>query len=36
VKTGHGTLALHNGIVHSCDSYFYTIGSKAGIDNLAF
>jgi len=36
VKTGHGTLSLHNGIVHSCDSYFYTIGNKAGIDNLAF
>jgi penicillin-binding protein 2 len=36
VPTGHGTLALHNGIVHSCDVYFYTIGSKAGIDNLAF
>ena len=36
VKTGHGTIALHNAIVHSCDSYFYTIGSKAGIDNLSF
>jgi len=36
VPTGHGTLALHNGIVHSCDVYFYTIGAKAGIDNLAF
>jgi penicillin-binding protein 2 len=34
-KTGHGTLALHNGIVHSCDVYFYTIGNKTGIDNLA-
>jgi penicillin-binding protein 2 len=36
VKTGHGTVTLHNAIVHSCDSYFYTIGSKAGIDNLSF
>ena len=35
-RSGHGTLSLHNGIVHSCDVYFYTIGSKAGIDNLAF
>ena len=35
-KTGHGTLSLHNGIVHSCDVYFYTIGSKTGIDNIAF
>ena len=33
---GHGTLALHGGMVHSCDVYFYTIGAKAGIDNLAF
>ena len=32
----HGTLSLHRGIVESCDSYFYTIGNKAGIDNLAF
>jgi penicillin-binding protein 2 len=36
VKTGHGAMALHNGIVHSCDSYFYTIGNKMGIDNIAF
>ncbi len=36
VPSGHGTLALHNGIVHSCDVYFYTIGAKTGIDNIAF
>jgi len=35
-KHGHGTVALHQGIVHSCDVYFYTIGSKEGIDNIAF
>jgi penicillin-binding protein 2 len=35
-KRGHGTVALHAGIVHSCDVYFYTIGSKEGIDNMAF
>ena len=34
-KGGHGTLSLHNGIVHSCDSYFYTIGNKMGIDIIA-
>ena len=34
-KHGHGTVALHAGIVHSCDVYFYTIGSKEGIDNIA-
>ena len=33
---GHGRLSLHRGIVDSCDTYFYTIGAKAGIDNLAF
>ncbi len=33
---GHGTVALHAGIVHSCDVYFYTIGVKEGIDNIAF
>jgi penicillin-binding protein 2 len=27
---------MHGGIVHSCDVYFYTLGSKLGIDNLAF
>ncbi len=35
-KRGHGTVALHAGIVHSCDTYFYTIGSKTGIDNIAY
>jgi penicillin-binding protein 2 len=32
----HGTLSLHRGIVESCDSYFYTVGNKTGIDNIAF
>jgi penicillin-binding protein 2 len=31
----HGTLDLHQAIVHSCDSYFYTVGNKLGIDKLA-
>jgi penicillin-binding protein 2 len=31
----HGTLSMHNGIVHSCDVYFYTLGAKLGIDNIA-
>jgi penicillin-binding protein 2 len=35
-KRGHGTLSLHRGMAQSCDVYFYTIGAKAGIDNLAF
>lgn len=36
LKGGHGNLSLHAGIVHSCDSYFYTIGNKMGIDNIAY
>ncbi|HLK68467.1 MAG TPA: penicillin-binding protein 2 [Bryobacteraceae bacterium] len=32
----HGSLSLHRGIVESCDSYFYTVGNKTGIDNIAF
>ena len=32
----HGTQAMHGGIVYSCDVYFYTLGAKVGIDNLAF
>ena len=34
-KGGHGTLSMHNGIVHSCDTYFYTIGNKMGIEIMA-
>ena len=36
VPKGHGTLSMHNGIVHSCDVFFYTLGAKLGIDNLSF
>ncbi|HVN04302.1 MAG TPA: penicillin-binding protein 2 [Bryobacteraceae bacterium] len=35
-KPGHGTVALHGGIVHSCDVYFYTVGDRTGIDKIAF
>ncbi len=31
----HGALSLHNAIVHSCDTYFYTVGNKLGIDAMA-
>ncbi len=34
-RTGHGPISLHNGIVQSCDVYFYVLGSKLGIDNIA-
>jgi penicillin-binding protein 2 len=32
----HGTQNMHGGIVLSCDVFFYTLGAKVGIDNLAF
>ncbi len=35
VKGGHGGVNMHNGIVHSCDVFFYTVGNKLGIDNIA-
>src|SRR5262249_18606832 len=35
-KHGHGSISLHRGIAQSCDVYFYNVGNKMGIDNLAF
>ena len=34
-KPGHGTVNLHPGIVHSCDVYFYNVGNRLGIDQIA-
>jgi len=34
-KGGHGAISLHNAIVHSCDVFFYTLGDKMGINNIA-
>jgi penicillin-binding protein 2 len=31
----HGTVNLHQAIVHSCDVYFYNLGSRLGIDTIA-
>lgn len=31
----HGALNLHQAIVRSCDTYFYTVGNKLGIDAMA-
>jgi penicillin-binding protein 2 len=31
----HGTLDLHRAIVKSCDTYFYTVGDKLGIEKIA-
>lgn len=36
LKGGHGTVALHKGIVDSCDVYFYNVGNKMGIDNISY
>ena len=35
-KGGHGTVQLHKGIVMSCDTYFYNVGVKMGIDPISF
>jgi penicillin-binding protein 2 len=32
----HGSVSFHNGMTQSCDSYFYNVGVKTGIDTLAF
>ena len=31
----HGTVNLHQAIVHSCDVYFYNLGNRLGIDTIA-
>ena len=33
--SGHGYVALHDALVHSCDVYFYTVGQRMGIDVMA-
>ncbi|MDB4443717.1 penicillin-binding protein 2 [bacterium] len=34
-KQGHGKVDLHKALVQSCDVYFYKIGRRIGIDNIA-
>lgn len=34
-KGGHGRVSLHRAIVGSCDVYFYAVGNRLGIDNIA-
>jgi penicillin-binding protein 2 len=34
-REGHGEVALHRALVESCDVYFYQVGLKAGIDEIA-
>ena len=34
-KKGHGNVNVHLGIVQSCDVFFYNLGNKLGIDQIA-
>jgi penicillin-binding protein 2 len=34
-KEGHGTVSLHRALVESCDVFFYQVGLKTGIDEIA-
>src|SRR5581483_10688492 len=31
----HGGVGLHEGLVHSCDTFFYNVGNRLGIDRIA-
>ena len=35
-RPGHGAVDLHQGIVHSCDVYFYTLGKMLGINKIDY
>jgi penicillin-binding protein 2 len=35
-KEGHGSVAVHQAIVRSCDVFFYNAGLALGVDRLAF
>jgi penicillin-binding protein 2 len=34
-RGGHGQVALHRALVESCDVYFYQVGLKSGIEEIA-
>ncbi len=34
-RGGHGSVNLHQALVHSCDVYFYNLGVKLSIDRIA-
>jgi penicillin-binding protein 2 len=34
-RGGHGTVDMYQGIVNSCDVYFYTLGNRLGVDAIA-
>ena len=33
--SGHGSVAIHEALVDSCDVFFYTVGERMGIDTMA-
>jgi len=33
-KGGHGVVSLHRAIVESCDTYFYEVGRRLGVDRI--
>jgi penicillin-binding protein 2 len=35
-KEGHGSVDVHSALVRSCDVFFYEMGTRIGIDRLAF
>lgn len=34
-KSGHGAVDMHNAIKNSCDTYFYHLSNRAGVDRIA-
>ncbi len=34
-RQGHGVMDMHEGIKHSCDSYFYEAARRLGVDRMA-
>lgn len=34
-KGGHGAMDMHNAIKNSCDTYFYHLSNRAGVDRIA-
>ncbi len=35
LSRGHGPVSLYRALADSCDVYFYTVGNRLGIDNIA-
>ncbi|MDC0358547.1 penicillin-binding protein 2 [Oligoflexia bacterium] len=33
-RSGHGGMNVHEGLVRSCDVYFYTVGNRLGVDRI--